>query len=772
MCLGKARVFTALPLIAGIFLLSIAVGADENDVVNYADFEAEKCLEDVLVEGGTATRFEGEFDEGRWALRWLLADGLEPATLAFYREETFDLRPFSKLVWRWRAEGPQLPRLYLTMDSKQGSLLSPLPAPTSEWTELEIPLENMTTWGDFEPEDIAWIQLYSYRSRRCTIEIDSVRLVKGEGGWRGSRGGDHPEFKVADFEGAMASTRFSAAESKAEIVDSGDRGGGKVLRWTQARANDGGWLTFNHLPPDLTPYRWLSFKYRQVEGNPESLYVRIRSNEKILGAELPAATEKWQVVSICLPDMRRDEGFDPKEEYLVIRLVCFETAGFVVEVDDLVLKKEGDGYEYSARERLAMGVDLTAPIYRIADFERRVTTSCLVAVDSAVEQFPLKRSRKKEGSALRWKVDPRAGSPVLNLRNVPVDIRKYRTLRMRARVNRRVDQPIEFRFRSMEGGLEAKFEGLTSRWKTYEFALPKMSQWGEFDPKDVMLLRFDYEGEKGFQLELDDIELVKGAGGWVKSKDQQLADVFGEDRYRKTKEIETDHFVIWTDSKAARKKFPKALEKTYEFVCQELGIDGFEGKLPVYIFQNSDLYAAFCVRKGWSKGAALATAGHASASYFATYYQAPDSAVVTHELTHSIFNRARGVGGGSWFQEGVAVYVEERWQKRSPAVMFAPALRSGKFVPLPQLIQTKRLIGGEDIKGGAGSAGALYSQAGAFFEFLLRGPFAKLRPEAIRSLAVLDYTRSDVVPELEKILGATIEEIEDLWIEWGENPPK
>ena len=220
------------------------------------------------------------------------------------------------------------------------------------------------------------------------------------------------------------------------------------------------------------------------------------------------------------------------------------------------------------------------------------------------------------------------------------------------------------------------------------------------------------------------------------------------------------------------KKFPKALEKTHDFVCKELGIEVMPGKLPVYIFQNSNLYFDFCVRKGWARAAAQATAGHAVGSYFATYYQAPGSATVTHELTHSIVHRTLGEGGGSWFQEGIAVYVECRWQRRSAAADFAPRIRSGAFVPLVEFMRIDGLIGGEDLKGGPMAATWLYAQAGAFFEFLLRGPYAETATDRVKAISVLDTAAGDVVKEVERILGRSIDQIEKDWVAWGSAPPK
>ncbi len=189
---------------------------------------------------------------------------------------------------------------------------------------------------------------------------------------------------------------------------------------------------------------------------------------------------------------------------------------------------------------------------------------------------------------------------------------------------------------------------------------------------------------------------------------------------------------------------------------------------------------------GWSLESAQNSAGHGSGRYFATYYQSPKSDVVTHELTHSIFHRSVGGGGGSWFQEGVAVYVEQLAAKRSAASIFAPTLRSGRHTPLREFITIDRLLDAHDARGGSSKAADLYLQAGAFFEFLMRsrvlhsktedGRSEKAKddtlPKAIVDLAALREEGAELATKVEAILGMSIADLEKAWILWGSHPPK
>jgi hypothetical protein len=198
-----------------------------------------------------------------------------------------------------------------------------------------------------------------------------------------------------------------------------------------------------------------------------------------------------------------------------------------------------------------------------------------------------------------------------------------------------------------------------------------------------------------------------------------------------------------------------------------------EERLPVYIFQNSALYFDFCVRfSGFTKEEAEKTGGHGSAAYFATFYQAPEAPVVVHELTHSIYARTSGVHGGSWFQEGVAMYVENAWQKRSIAETVAPLLRSGQFVHLKEFVALKVLFMENDVKGGPKTAARLYDQAGAFYEFLVRGPAAGYAGPALKALATTPCDDAQRPTLVARLFGRSIEALEQEWLAWGGNPPK
>jgi len=412
---------------------------------------------------------------------------------------------------------------------------------------------------------------------------------------------------------------------------------------------------------------------------------------------------------------------------------------------------------------------LAAPTV-VADFESGDALRRVRSWKTSATRVP-----DEPGHALRWRVRPTGETVALEIGGVPRDIRRVRRLRFRVRSEGSVRDELQVRFRAGRAALAAKLGPVGAEWRTVELLLPEMRVIaGPFDPRRTESIRFVSFGARGFTLRVDDVALETGGGGWRWTEREILARVFGEERLAAVRTIETDHFRIHTDSAAAGREFPAALEEMHDFICDALSLeaDGV-GRIPAYVFGSDARYHDFCVRRGWPRAFAKATAGHASRDYFATFCQSPRSPVLVHEMTHSVLQRALGEGGGSWFQEGAAVYVEERWRGRSPAARFAADLRAGRFVPLRRFLARERLIDGPDAAGGAATAAgrAMYLQAGAFFEFLRRGPPAERRPDALFHLAQIREEGAGRRAAVVEVLGRSVAELEKSWFLWGSRPP-
>lgn len=228
--------------------------------------------------------------------------------------------------------------------------------------------------------------------------------------------------------------------------------------------------------------------------------------------------------------------------------------------------------------------------------------------------------------------------------------------------------------------------------------------------------------------------------------------------------LRTEHYLILSNS-SGKKKFAQKMEEGYEkikevFPFQEISCRKL---MPVFLFRNKGEYYAFCNRvAGWSESKARGTKGHAWKDYYATWYEAPNDPVHIHEATHQIFANRLGLhGGGSWFQEGVAEYIETRENDRNA---IATQVKKGRAMPLRDFFQVKTLAfkGSDDIKGG-NQAGDLYKMAALFIEFMRESKFAKEHfADFIQKMG--RTPRSDIVKieaVFQELYDVTIEELEE-----------
>jgi hypothetical protein len=138
-----------------------------------------------------------------------------------------------------------------------------------------------------------------------------------------------------------------------------------------------------------------------------------------------------------------------------------------------------------------------------------------------------------------------------------------------------------------------------------------------------------------------------------------------------------------------------------------------------------------------------------------------------HEATHQIFaNRLVLGGGGSWFQEGVAEYVETRANERNDA---ARLVKKQRHTPLAEFVVIESLLmsAEEDIKGG-NEAGDHYKQAALLIEFLRESDFGRKRFQDF--VHAVGRTPSNDLPAIEAAVrqsyGCTLAELEAQWVEY------
>jgi hypothetical protein len=190
--------------------------------------------------------------------------------------------------------------------------------------------------------------------------------------------------------------------------------------------------------------------------------------------------------------------------------------------------------------------------------------------------------------------------------------------------------------------------------------------------------------------------------------------------------LRTEHYIVLTNASGG-KKFAEQMETNYVQIGKLFPLPAGKGcrLMPVFLFKTPDDYYAFSTRHGMSLEEAKRSKGHASGDYYATWYESPTDPTHIHEQTHQLFgNRLFLNGGGSWFQEGVAEYVESSKNDRN---VIASNVAKGKHLPLTELIQRKSLLwsSAESRKEGGSEASDLYTQAALFIEFLRESKWGK-----------------------------------------------
>jgi hypothetical protein len=232
---------------------------------------------------------------------------------------------------------------------------------------------------------------------------------------------------------------------------------------------------------------------------------------------------------------------------------------------------------------------------------------------------------------------------------------------------------------------------------------------------------------------------------------------------RDLKVIRTAHYLVMTNSSGGD-KFAKQMEINYGIIQKTFPFPEVPGRklMPVFLFQNPEDYYAFCVKQfKWSADEARKSKGVASGDFYATWYEAPQDPVHIHEATHQIFsNRLELGGGGSWYQEGVAEYVETKPNERND---IARRVKNGKHTPLREFMRLRSLLmSSEDDVSGDSAASLHYKQAALLIEFLRESKFGK--DKFLEWLHAMGNTPRGDLPKIQavfqRVYGVDIEQLD------------
>jgi len=232
--------------------------------------------------------------------------------------------------------------------------------------------------------------------------------------------------------------------------------------------------------------------------------------------------------------------------------------------------------------------------------------------------------------------------------------------------------------------------------------------------------------------------------------------------------ILSDHFILFTNGPRTTLKFRTTLEKLYRFIKKYYPYVHEDQKLKCYIFKSREEYFQYSEKIRGFRGA-RGSAGHACAEYYATFYQSPTAPVVIHEATHLIVNAVCRVrGGGSWFQEGTAVFMEKHFTGQDPSVGQKSNIRYRRYHPL------RTFSGIPTIAADGRNGGRNYAQAGSIMDFMVRGPYKK------KFKAYMEYLRKNPYPwgtpatekSIREVYGLSLEAFDEAWMKYVGYKPK
>lgn len=240
----------------------------------------------------------------------------------------------------------------------------------------------------------------------------------------------------------------------------------------------------------------------------------------------------------------------------------------------------------------------------------------------------------------------------------------------------------------------------------------------------------------------------------------------------------TEHYIVIGTGSGA-KAFGRAMEEYYDAIQEQFPFPDVEGQrlLPIFLFRTKKQYVDFYVHMTGglvTPEEAARSAGHAYRDYYATTYSSPKDPTHIHEATHQIFSARLGLnGGGSWFQEGVAVYMEgevDNVTDKDIENFGRAAYRRDEFKPfrdfmeIPSLLQSKT----------DGTASDDYTQAGTMVDFVLKSKATKGKAwEWIQAMGNLRRNDLDAIErELQRLFDVDIEGFQELYKAYWKRPKR
>jgi len=184
--------------------------------------------------------------------------------------------------------------------------------------------------------------------------------------------------------------------------------------------------------------------------------------------------------------------------------------------------------------------------------------------------------------------------------------------------------------------------------------------------------------------------------------------------------LQSFHYLVLTNCPQMDRRYADALEKVYDFVKKEFDFVPAPGYLYAVVFQNQAQYTAFLGNKLKVPPVdARSTGGVTFGEVYVTFQNDNLLKTLAHEAAHQLVGtRLKIEGGGSWLQEGLAVYIEKRFEGRNPSTNIKGRIDQDRYYYFEDFLKLNTLL--FDPKG----YGVLnYEQAGSMIDFMLNGRY-------------------------------------------------
>ena len=387
------------------------------------------------------------------------------------------------------------------------------------------------------------------------------------------------------------------------------------------------------------------------------------------------------------------------------------------------------------------------------------------------------------GRALEVAVEHEADWVRVTWQGLPADIRTFRDLVFRARVRGEAPGDWEIHLRDAAQRTATLHAGLVGGgWQEVTVRLGRLRPEEGFDPEHVVSLAFVAHHPSPQVLDLDDLVLRPGEGGWRLTDEERALEVFGEEAARRLRHKAVDGFLLWSDDAGALRKATARLAKARALGLRMLGLTSSDvPPIAVYVFGDTGAFRTWCqTAYGWSEAAAQRAKARGQRQRLVLQAATLKDPVVAGELARALVLTRLGSGGGSWFQDGLAELAAAQDAGRDPVQELLPRFRAELPWSLGGLVRAA------DVTGSAAAAdatqradySAIRREAAALAAFLTEAPDqwlgdARLDPpgphlaaglEAVARLTAEGAAREQA---LEALLGLPLLDLEARWVRWA-----